>query len=130
MTEPGFAETMSRFGADLDGAVVRARRVAAEARATSAKFRAETRQLADKVRAAAVRPQPGDLTDPRLRGAAAGFRTDHGLAVERLPEGRELLAPHPPQPATPSAVRVTPAGRRMPPPGDDDEDFSQERIMR
>ena len=153
MTGPGFADALSRFSTDLDAAVVRARRVAAEARETSAKFRRETRQMADNLRSGRATVSPDQLTDDRLRRAASGFRADHGLPVERLPEGRDLLRPAPrPTPATgsgsavpPSGVptagpggssttagapRTTPTARRTPPPGDDDEDFSQARIMR
>ena len=136
MTGPGFGDSFDRFAADLDAAVVRARRVAAEARETSAKFRRDTRTLADKLRTGQSKVAPEELTDDRLRRSATGFRDDHGLPVEKLPEGRDLLQPPPaPQPghrppATPGAARPTPPGRRVPPPSDDDEDFSQERIMR
>lgn len=130
MTESGFAEAHTRFAADLDAAVVRARRVTAAARETSAKFRRETRQLAEELRSGGRRVKPGELTDDRLRRAAAGFRADHGLPVEQMPENANLLEPTPPAAPTPSAPRITPVGRRMPRPSDDDEDFSQERIMR
>ncbi|HWC83908.1 MAG TPA: hypothetical protein VG756_28450 [Pseudonocardiaceae bacterium] len=145
MTGPGFSDVLTQFSAELDAAVVRARRVSAEARETSAKFRRETRQMADKVRGGGVRVTPGELTDDRLRRAASGFRADHGLPVDKLPEGAELLRPAAPQrpeqqvtsanqpfgaPATPGAPRTTPPSRRVPPPSDDDEDFSQARIMR
>jgi hypothetical protein len=127
-------DPMANFGAELDAAVARARRVAAESRETSAKFRRETRQLADRTRAGAVRPtSETDLTAEHLRRAATGFRADNGLPVEALPAGRELLV-QPPAPATPPSItasgpRITPPGRRNPYPDDDDEDFSQERIM-
>ncbi|HEY4457095.1 MAG TPA: hypothetical protein VGN81_22485 [Pseudonocardiaceae bacterium] len=130
MTDP-----MAGFHAELDAAVARARRVAAETRETSAKFRRETRQLADRTRAGAVRPtSESDLTAEHLRRAASGFRADHGLPVESLPAGSELLTQSPPTPSaappvTPSGSRITPPGRRNPYPDDDDEDFSQARIM-
>jgi hypothetical protein len=131
MTDP-----MAGFSAELDAAVARARRVAAETRETSAKFRRDTRQLAERTRAGAVRPKSeADLTTEHLRRAATGFRADHGLPVESLPAGRELLTQSPPTqppptgPVTPSGSRITPPGRRNPYPDDDDEDFSQERIM-
>jgi hypothetical protein len=131
-------DPMANFGAELDAAVARARRVAAESRETSAKFRRETRQLADRTRAGAVRPaSETDLTAEHLRRAATGFRADNGLPVESLPTGTELLrqTTTPPTPgSTPPSVtasgpRITPPGRRNPYPDDDDEDFSQERIM-
>jgi hypothetical protein len=131
MTDP-----MAGFRAELDAAVARARRVAAETRETSAKFRRETRQLAERTRAGAVRPKSeSDLTAAHLRRAATGFRTDHGLLVESLPAGPELLTQSPPAqppaapPITPSGSRNTPPVRRSPYPNDDDEDFSQARIM-
>lgn len=129
MTDP-----MAGFRAELDAAVARARRVAAETRETSARFRRETRQLAERTRAGAVRAtSETDLTAEHLRRAATGFRADHGLPVETLPAGAELLTQSPTQPAappvTPSGSRITPPGRRNPYPDDDDEDFSQERIM-
>jgi len=130
MAEPsGFTE----FFTELDAAVVRARHAAAEARETSAKFRRETRRLGDEVAARTAEVRPDNITDERLRRAATGFRTDHGLPVRELPSGHELLAPPTPQgpvPATPRPQRTTGSGRRFPPPSDDDEDFSQERIMR
>lgn len=144
MTGPsGFADAVDRFSADLDSAVVRARRVAAEARETSAKFRKQTSQLADQVKTGSARVKAEDLTDDRLRRTATGFRADHGLAVRELPAGQELLRRSATvTPGTPgeSAVatesvtttgplRTTGSGRRVPPPSDDDEDFSQERIM-
>lgn len=117
MTGPGFADALARFSADLDAVVVRARRVAAEAGETSARFRGETRQLAERLRAGQANANSAEPADDRLRRAATGFRADHGLPVERLPD-------------TPGAGRATPPGRRIPPPGDDDEDFSLEQIMR
>ena len=123
-------DPMASFGAELDAAVARARRVAAESRETSAKFRKETRQLAERTRAGAVRPaSETDLTAEHLRRAASGFRADHGLPVEELPAGHELLVQPATPPVTPSVARTTPPSRRNPYPDDDDEDFSQERIM-
>jgi hypothetical protein len=65
MTDPGFAAAFQAFDTEVDAAVVRARRVAAEARETSAKFRRETRQLAEHVKAdAAPRPEPVTTPSP------------------------------------------------------------------
>ncbi|HEX4700555.1 MAG TPA: hypothetical protein VH352_00365 [Pseudonocardiaceae bacterium] len=132
MTDPmDMGDALRGFTAELDAAVVKARRVAAQARETSAKFRRETRQLAESVKAGTTRATADQLTDDRLRRTAAGFRTDNGLPVQDLPAGGELLAP-PPAPVphtTPGPVRATGSGRRIPLPSDDDEDFSQERIM-
>jgi len=123
MTE--LSDAMRQFDNELDAAVVRARRVAADARETSAKFRRETRELAEGVKARTGQVRQDELTDPSLRRTAGGFRTDHGLPVRDLPDGHELL----PEPTTPGPLRTTGSGRRTPRPSDDDEDFSQEQIM-
>jgi hypothetical protein len=125
MTDAGF----QRFRDELDAAVVLARRAAAAARETSANFLRDTQALAESVRARTRRVRPDELTDEPLRRAAAGFRSDNGLPVRDLPAGHELLAPAA-GPPTPGPLRTTGSGRRIPPPSDDDEDFSQERIMR
>jgi hypothetical protein len=123
VTDPGgFADAVHRFTSELDAAVVRARRVAAEARETSAKFRRQTRQLAAEVKAGSAGSAAGGRTDERLLRTASGFRADNGLPL------RDLPVPEPP--TTPSPFRTTGSGRSVPPPGDDDEDFSQEQIMR
>jgi len=119
--QAAFAE----FATALDTAVARARRAAAEARETSAKFRRETRQLADGLNSRTGQVRPDELTDDRMRRTATGFRTDHGLPVLDVPSADELLPP----PTTPGPLRTTGSGRRIPPPSDDDEDFSQEQIM-
>jgi hypothetical protein len=119
VTDPqGFADAVRRFATDLDAAVVRARRVASAARETSAKFRGQTRQLADRVQAGTAKPAPGELTDGRLRRTASGFRTDNGLPVQDLPV------------PTPNPLQTTGSAHIITPPGDDDEDFSQEQILR
>lgn len=120
MTDPqGFADAVHQFDSELDAAVVRARRIASEARETSAKFRRETRQLAAEVKAGTA---SGGRTDDRLLRTASGFRTDNGLPV------RDLPVPEPP--ATPGPLRTTGTRRPTAPSSDDDEDFSQEQIMR
>jgi hypothetical protein len=119
------SDAMRHFDNELDAAVVRARRAAAAARETSAKFRRETRELAAGVQARTGQVRPDELTDPGLRRTADGFRTDHGLPVHDLPDAHELLA----APTTPGPLRTTGSGRRTPRPSDDDEDFSQEQIM-
>lgn len=123
--QSAFAE----FNATLDAAMVRARRVATEARETSAKFRRETHQLAAGLRTRTTAVSPSELTDDRQRRTATGFRTDNGLPLLDVPAAHELLAP-PEPPATPGPLRTTGSRRRIPPPSDDDEDFSQEQIMR
>jgi hypothetical protein len=121
-------DAFARFRADLDAAVSRGRRAAAEAAERGEGFERETTDLAAKVKAGQSRPQPGDLTPRDVRRAAEGFRTDTGLPVEDLPEGDALLAPPVVQP-TQRAPRVPAPSSRSTQDGDDDEDFSQERIM-
>lgn len=120
-------DAMSQFRSDVDSAVARGSRAAGEARARSAATRGQTRELVGRVRARQAQPQPADLTSPGLRRAAASFRADEGLPVDRLPEGTELLAPM--AATTPSAPKSPTVAGRRPRPSDDDEDFSQEGIM-
>lgn len=130
MTGPqGFAEAVRGYTGELDAAVVRARRVAADARETSAKFRRETRELAEQVRSGTAKPQPGQLTDDRLRRTATGFRTDNGLPVRVLPDIQPVPPPTVPA-ATQSPFRTTGSGRASASRDADDEDFSQDQIMR
>lgn len=130
MTDPrGFADAVRQFSGELDAAVVRARRVASEARETSAKFRRETRQLADQVKSGDLKVTADRLTDEGLRRAAAGFRAHNGLPVQDLPSGAELVRP--PEPVTTPGPLRSPGSRRpIARGGDDDEDFSHQRIMR
>jgi hypothetical protein len=125
MTEQPFGDALREFTTELDSAVVRARRAAAQARETSAKFRQETRQLAAAVKAGTTRVPADQLTDDRLQRTATGFRADHGLPVEQFP----LIEQPPVTPTTVRPLRTTGSGRRNLPSSDDDEDFSQERIM-
>ncbi|MFC0439321.1 hypothetical protein [Kutzneria buriramensis] len=120
-------DSMSQFRSDVDAAVARGGRAAAEARARSAATKGKTRELAGKIRARQEHPQPGDLTSPGMRRAATSFRNDEGLPVERLPEGTELLAPI--GSTTPSSPKPPVTGSRRPLPSDDDEDFSQKGIL-
>ncbi|QUQ70675.1 hypothetical protein [Kutzneria sp. CA-103260] len=120
-------DAMSQFRSETDAAVARGSRAAAEAKARSAATKGKTRELVGKVRARQTRPEPADLTSPGLRRAAASFRSDEGLPVDRLPEGTELLAPI--GSTTPSAPKPPAPATRRPRPSDDDEDFSQTGIF-
>jgi hypothetical protein len=140
----GFADAVRTYTGELDAAVVRARRVAADARETSAKFRRETRELAEQVRSGTAKAQPGQLTDDRMRRTATGFRTDNGLPVRALPDVKpETARPVPSSAvstptgpastvpaATQSPFRTTGSGRASASRDADDEDFSQDQIMR
>lgn len=122
-----FGDAMNQFRSDVDAAVARGSRAAADARARTAAFKGATRDLVGKVRSGQQRPSAGELTSSGLRRAAASFRADEGLPVDRLPEGAELIATT--RSTTVSASKPPTAGSRRPRPSDDDEDFSQERIL-
>jgi hypothetical protein len=154
MTGPqGFTEVYGRFSAELDSAVARAKRVGAQAREASERFRRQTAELAKSGPGRPAAPgsargsggalagsAPGSAATPEaLRRAATGFRTDHGLPVREQPKPPAAETPVTPQP-DPSAPVPPSAGvltnrwepappRRIAPSDDDDEDFSQERIL-
>jgi hypothetical protein len=90
-----FSDAVASFSSEVDSAVGRARRAAAEARGQSGRFRES-------------QPTGGEATDPALRSEAVQFRTRQGLPVDDEP------AQSPPVPQT----------------SDDDDDFSQEQILR
>jgi hypothetical protein len=114
-----FGEVFARFDAELDAAVSRARRVGAEARADSTAFRAETAKLAESVRNRSLVARPDELTSQQLRDQAAKFREEKGLPVEPLPSAGELV----------QAGMVREERQVRPPVEDEEEDFSQEKIL-
>lgn len=139
----GIPEAMTRFRADLDAAVTRARRAAAAAGARTAAQRERNRELAERARAREVRPGAHAATSADVRRVATGFREHRGLPVEQLPPAAELLTPageksreqtdanaNPVPPVTPLGSRAVagPSGQ-LPPDTGDDEDFSQARIL-
>jgi hypothetical protein len=111
----GFSDAVAKFNSDVDDAMSRARRAASEARDQSARFRRDTAESTDRAKAGELRLEPEDVTDAELRQAAAQFRGAQGLPVEQF-DGVEVVQPAKPRPVAPSA--------------DDDDDFSQEQIMR
>ena len=121
----GFSDAVRRFSRDVDAAVSRARRASSEARERAASFQRDNRNLAQRARSGEVRVRPEELTPDELRRAAAGFRSDRGLPVDEFP-GVEELSVHErgPKPAPKPGRGARPAG-----PYDDEEDFSQARIM-
>ena len=127
-------EALSRFRTEVGAAVTRARRAAGAAGERNAKLRERTSDLARQARDRRVDPG-AQATSSDVREAATGFRTDRGLPVEQLPDAAELTAPPAPVPAeTPpqvtlgSAAVAGPSGQ-LPRMSDDDEDFSQSRIL-
>ena len=128
------SEVLAQFRAEVGNAVTRARRAAGEVGARNAKLRERTAHLAEQARERRVEPTaaatPGDV-----REAAVGFRTERGLPVERTPEAADLTAPasqsvpEPVVPATLGSTAVAGPSGQLPRVSDDDEDFSQSRIL-
>ncbi|GAA3461105.1 hypothetical protein ACFFSW_32180 [Saccharothrix longispora] len=139
----GIPEAVARFRSDLDAAVTRARRAAAEAGARTAAQRDRNRELAERARERRVRPDGHAPTSSDVQRVATGFREHRGLPVEELPTGVELLTPPveksreqtdananpvPSPPFSGSRPAAGPSGQ-LPSRTDDDEDFSQARIL-
>jgi hypothetical protein len=127
-------EALSRFRTEVGAAVTRARRAAGEIGERNAKLRERTRELAGQARERKVEPG-AQATSADVREAATGFRADRGLPVEQLPDAAELTTPQPPAPveaqpvATLGSTAVAGPSGQLPRVGDDDEDFSQSRIL-
>ncbi|MET0132062.1 MAG: hypothetical protein ABW215_00560 [Kibdelosporangium sp.] len=111
----GFSDAVARFDSDVDHALSRARRAAADAREQSARFRRDTAETVDRARSGELRLEPEEVTDEELRKSAAQFRGAQGLPVEQFGDMQAV------QPAKPRQVRTS---------SDEDDDFSQEQIMR
>ena len=118
----GFRAAAARFSAEVESALTRARRAASEARAQSAGFRRDTRELAEQARTGRLRGVRRDQVEPtaaQARAEAEKFRHANGLAdelaVAELPDAGTLIARLP-------AART--AG-----PEPDDDDFSQRAVM-
>ncbi|MEV0678494.1 hypothetical protein AB0I60_18450 [Actinosynnema sp. NPDC050436] len=139
----GVPEVFARFRADVDAAVTRGRRAAADAGARTAALRERNRGLADRARARDVQPERHAPTSEDVRRVATGFRAHRGLSVEWLPTGAELLAPEPGKSHEQTDANANTASRRtsegarpvagpsgrLPVEPADDEDFSQARIL-
>jgi len=134
------AEAFDRFRADLSAAVTRGRRAAAAAGERGAALRDRNRALAEQAKARQAAPGQQAATSPDVRRVATGFRVERGLPVEKLPDAAELLAPKEPEkqpdakanivtPPTLGSRPVAGPSGQLPRVGDDDEDFSQARIL-
>ena len=124
------AEVLARFRAEVGAAVTRARRASGEIGERNAKLRERTRDLA--VRARERRIEPGAQATPSgVQEAAKGFRADRGLVLEQVPDAADLTAPVPVEtaPATLGSSAVAGPSGQLPRASDDDEDFSQSRIL-
>ena len=128
------AEVLGRFRAEVGAAVTRASRAAGEIGERNAKLRERTRELAAQARERKVEAG-AQATSADVREAATGFRADRGLPVEQLPDAAELAAPRPSAPveaepvATLGSTAVAGPSGQLPRVSDDDEDFSQSRIL-
>ncbi len=128
------SEVLARFRAEVGNAVTRSRRAFGEIGERNAKLRERTRDLA--VQARERKTESGaQATSTDVREAATGFRSDRGLPVEQVPDPAELTVPAPavvPEPeqltTLGSAAVAGPSGQ-LPRVSDDDEDFSQSRIL-
>ena len=123
-------EVLARFRAEVGAAVTRARRASGEIGERNAKLRERTRDLAAQARERKVEPG-ARTTSADVREAAAGFRADRGLAVEHVPDAAEPAAPVPveTQRVTLGSAAVAGPSGQLPRVSDDDEDFSQSRIL-
>lgn len=125
-------EALNRFRTDVGAAVTRARRAAGEIGERNAKLRERTRHLAEQARARQV-PPGSPATPAELRETSAGFRRDRGLPVEQVPDVVEPAAPPAPVETEPvvtlGSVAVAGPSGQLPRASDDDEDFSQSRIL-
>lgn len=108
------AENFARTGRD---AVTYARQVARTAKARYERRRSENADLAKEFGKGKLAGGDTAPTSNAVRNAAKRFRSANGLPVPTLPPAADLVPP-----------RREPAPRR-PHVGDDDEDFSQSRIM-
>jgi hypothetical protein len=124
-------EALGRFRAEVGAAVTRARRAAGEVGERNAKLRERTRELARQARERKIEPG-AQATSSDVREAATGFRNDRGLPVEQVPDAVELTPPPPVEAkpvATLGSTAVAGPSGQLPRPSDDDEDFSQSRIL-
>lgn len=128
------SEVLARFRAEVGNAVTRARRASGEIGERNAKLRERTRDLA--VQARERKTEPGSqATSTDVSEAAKGFRSDRGLPVEQVPDAAELttsrpsVVTEPERVATLGSTAVAGPSGQLPRTGDDDEDFSQSRIL-
>ena len=123
-------EVLARFRAEVGAAVTRARRASGEIGERNAKLRERTRDLAAQARERKVGPG-APATSGEVRETAMGFRADRGLAVEQVPDAAELTAPAPVETerVTLGSSAVAGPSGQLPRVSDDDEDFSQSRIL-
>jgi hypothetical protein len=131
---PHLADAMARFRAVADAAVQRGRRIAGDAHAAGAEFERESDEVVARLRHG-EREQGAEPAAPDLRTAATEFRTAHGLAVPELPAPADHAADEnygEDYGGDYGEYADDPAPHPQPPPRlpNDDDDFSQFRVMR
>jgi hypothetical protein len=109
-----FESAASAFRRTGEDAVTHARRVAGNAKARSRRHHSENVEL---LKRSGRGTKSGDPTPGTLRAAAERFRRARGLPVTTVPD---------PADSVPSRSQ---SAARAPRTGDEDEDFSQMRIM-
>ena len=153
----GFRAAVARFRADVEAALTRARRAAADAKEQSSEFRRGSDDLARQARTGRRAARRGQATDPAAREDAVKFRNANELPIEQLPEADAEPRPEPPKredddfsqhtvlydidakdepaPAVDQTSDESPRRRidsptpPAPRPADDNDDFSQQRIL-
>jgi hypothetical protein len=111
---PGDEHAGAELTRTTQHAITYASRVASAAKERNARHRADNAEL---IKQFEQRRLAGSGTPSAVRDAAKRFRSAGGLGNPRLPDWAESAAPRPLKAA------------QRPRSGDDDEDFSQERIM-
>lgn len=112
----GFRAATVRFKSEVEAALTRARRAAAEAREQSENFRKGTDDLANQARTGRLRLRRAQVqpTSPEAKAEAEKFRHANDLPVEELPAANALT------------TRPAEAPRPVQP---EDEDFSQHQVL-
>ncbi|MCU1683439.1 MAG: hypothetical protein JWQ81_4178 [Amycolatopsis sp.] len=106
----------TEFARTTQHAMTYAGRVKGTALARNQRHRADNAELIKRLGFRKLGPS-NEPTPGALRSAAKRFRVAAGLPVQDLPDAADLVPPRPVQPV------------ESPRSGDDDEDFSQARIM-
>lgn len=114
MPSEEFESAASAFRRAGEDAVTHARRVAGNAKARSRRHHSENAELLKRSGRGA---KSGDPTPGTLRAAAERFRRARGLPVPVVPDPAD------------SVHSLSQSTARSPRTGDEDEDFSQMRIM-
>jgi hypothetical protein len=115
----GFRQAATRFSAEVERALTRARRAAREASAVAADFRRRNEELSAQAKSGKLRGLRRAEVTPTSRDARADavrFRAANGLPVADLPTAEELMARLP---------NRDPAPR----PTTENEDFSHRQVL-